>query len=53
MEVKIGIITLVEDRWSLQRIGDRFGRTKITVNGVVKKWRREQTVERKMGTGQE
>lgn len=48
---KTRIITLVEDGWSFQQIGDRFGRAKSTVQTFVEKWRREQTVQRKRGTG--
>ena len=48
---KTRIIPLVEDGWSFQQIGDRFVRAKSTVQIFVEKWRREQTVQRKRGTG--
>ncbi|KAL1509878.1 hypothetical protein ABEB36_004548 [Hypothenemus hampei] len=38
-------------RWSLNAIAERFGRSKSAIYKIVKKWRRQGTIERTRGTG--
>lgn len=48
---KARIICLEEIGWSYGRIADHFRVPRSTVQGIVKKWRYHQTLERSVGSG--
>ncbi|KAL1494040.1 hypothetical protein ABEB36_009706, partial [Hypothenemus hampei] len=48
---KTQIITLIEERWSLNVVAERFGKSKSTIHRNLKKRREQQTTERSRDTG--
>lgn len=48
---KAQIAALEESGWSYQKLADHFEIPRSTVQGIVRKWRQNRTLERTVGTG--
>lgn len=50
-ELKARVITKLEDGWSLAAVADHFNIGRATVFRINKRWRQDQSLERKVGSG--
>jgi transposase len=48
---KVQIISLFQDGLSHSKISERLGIGRSTISAIIKKWRQDQTVERRPGSG--
>jgi biotin operon repressor len=48
---KMQIISLFQDGLSHSKISERLGIGRSTISAIIKKWRQDQTVERRPGSG--
>jgi transposase len=48
---KVQIISLLQDGLSHSKISERLGIGRSTISAIIKKWRQDQTVERRPGSG--